>query len=317
MKRLLTWLAITPWVLFALVLLSLGPAEMAPGVVNALLGLGLVVAWLAATESPRATWWALGFAGVVFLLWGRLEPRQDRDWMPEHAVAPSVSIQGDELVVEGLRTFRWSEDGAEEAWTKASYDLGRLQGMDLVVSHFGEHEGIAHTLLSFRFAGGAVLAVSPEIRKEVGEDYDPLRGMFRNYELIYVLADERDVLHLRTHVRGERVYVHPIDVLPTTARRVLERIVAHVQRLERRPAWYHTLTASCATALAADIQEAADPPLQLDWRVLLPGFSDALAFDLGLIRTDADLETTLREDFADPARWTGGGDYSRAMRGRL
>ena len=312
----LPWLIATPWVIGSLLVLALGPAELAPTPLTALLGLGLVASWLATPEFKKALYWALGFCGVVLMLWNGLDPRQDRDWLPEHARVPSVQIQGDELIVEDLRTFRWTEDGAEPSWGRASYDLGRLQGMDLVVSHFDDFDGIAHTLLSFRFADGKVLAVSPEIRKEVGEEYSPSRGMFRNYELTYVLADERDVLHVRTHVRGERVFVHPVDVQPSTARAVLEQIVKRVQSLERRPAWYHTLTASCATTLAADIQAVADPPLELDWRVLLPGFSDGLAFDLGLLRTDGDLEATRKANFADPARYRGTGDYSRAIRGR-
>ena len=312
----LAWLLLAPWVGGAMLVLVLGPDELAPGWVTALLGLGLVVSWLAIIESRRAVAWTLGFAGVVFLLWSGLRPSHDREWMPEHAVMPSVSVQGDELRVDGLRAFRWSDGGVEPGWRAQSYDMGRLVGMDFIVSHFGETEGTAHTLLAFRFSNGGVLAVSPEIRKEVGEDYSPSRGLFRNYELIYVLADELDVLHLRTHVRGERVYVHPVDVEPSTARAVLEQIVRRVRSLEEKPAWYHTVSSSCASALATDIQAVADPPLDLDWRVLLPGFSDALAFELGLLETDADLETTRQRNFADPARYTGRGDYSKAIRGR-
>ena len=121
---------------------------------------------------------------------------------------------------------------------------------------------------------------------------------------------------MRTNVRGEQVYIHPVDVQASTARAVLEQIVNRVQSIEQSPAWYHTITASCASTLAADIQEVADPPLDLDWRVLLPGFSDELAFELGLLKTDADLATTRERNFADPARYTGRGDYGKALRGR-
>lgn len=314
--KLLTWLLLAPWVGAAMLVLVLGPAELAPGWVGALLGLGLVVSWLATVESRGAVAWNLGILAVVFLLWSGLRPSHDRTWMPEHSVMPSVQIQGDELRVRGLRTFRWTQEGAEPSWREQSFDLGRLQGMDFVVSHFGDFEGIAHTLLSFRFSGGRVLAVSPEIRKEVGEDYSPSRGLFRNYELIYVLADELDVLHVRTHVRGERVYIHPVDVAPSTARAVLEQIVRRVQSLEARPAWYHTVSASCASTLATDIQAVADPPLDLDWRVLLPGFSDELAFELGLLKTDTDLATTRQRNFADPARHPGRASYSGSIRSR-
>lgn len=311
--RLLGWLIATPMVAAAMTVLVVGPKELAPPWFAGLVGVYLVASWLAMTETPRAFGWAAAGSLVVLMAYWSLIPSHHRSWEPEHSVLPRVEIAGDVLTVEGLRAFRWSEGDVERAWRDQDYDLSQLQGMDFVVSHFGEIEGIAHTLLSFRFADGTVLAVSPEIRKELGESYSPTRGLFRNYELLYVLADERDVLHTRTHVREERVYIHPIDIQPETARTVLEEIVRRVQSIEDHPSWYNTATASCATTLAADLQAVADPPLKLDWRVLVPGFSDELAFELGFLIGE-DLNSIREANFADPAKWSGDGDYSAAMR---
>ncbi len=312
--------ALWPWVAWCVAVLLLGPFEASPSTRLPLVALLVVLGGIAPFQARpmKAAAGTLVLIGMVCLLWSSLRPAQYSCWIPAQSMVPSVQLDADALHVERARAFRWNDDEtAEQRWFSTTYDLDRLVGMDFVVSRFGGFEGIAHTLLSFRFDDGRVLAVSPEIRKEEGEDYSPWRGLFRNYELIYVLGDERDVVHLRTNVWGDPVYIHPVAVEPTTARRVLESVARHASRLDERPAFYNTVTASCATALAADIQDMADPPLDLDWRVLLPGFSDAMAFELGLLDTDLDFEATRARNLVTPRASDAAArpDFSRAIRG--
>lgn len=313
-------LALWPWALWCSAVLFLGPLEapLVTRLASVLLLLGLAGAAPFQRHPGKLVAATLALVGMICLLWDSLEPAQYSRWIPAQSEVPSAVIEGDQLHLERGRAFRWNDDEtAEPNWFSATYDLDRLVGLDFVVSRFGDFDGIAHTLLSFRFDDGRALVVSPEIRKEEGEDYSPWRGLFRNYELIYILGDERDVLHLRTNVWRDPVYIHPVAVEPATARRLLESVVARVHRLETHPAFYNTVTASCATALAADIQRMADPPLDLDWRILLPGYSDAMALDLGLLDTEVDVEATRANNFATPRADAAAlrPDFSRAIRG--
>ncbi len=258
---------------------------------------------------------ALGFAGFA-----ALQPSHERAWRPEQSRMPQATIVGDELRLLYARAFRWAKgDGAdafEPAWFDAAYDLRRLEGLDFLISPFGDVPGIAHTMFSFRFDDGRRIVVSPEVRKERGEAYDPKLGLFRNYELMYVLADERDALHLRTNVWGDEVYAHPVDVQPATARRLLEHIAARVQQLHEEPAFYNTILASCSTSLGDHVEAISEPPIHLDWRVLLPGFSDELGFELGLLGGPT-IEALRERNATSPHAGAAADrpDFARAIRG--
>jgi len=280
----------------------------------------IVLAGLAAPllRDPRSAFAAaLGLTALGLAAFSLISPELERAWRPEQARLPQATVVGDELRVVEARAFRWAADESfEPAWFDAQYDLSTLQGLDFLVSPFGGVPGIAHTMFSFRFADGRALVVSPEVRKEVGEAYSAMGGLFRNYELMYVLADERDALHLRTHVWGDEVFAHPVDITPATARRLLEHIAARTQQLHERPDFYNTVTASCATTLASHVEAIADPPIHLDWRVLLPGFSDEMAFELGLLGGDS-IEALRAQNALSPhiAAAATRVDFSRAIRG--
>jgi hypothetical protein len=160
-------------------------------------------------------------------------------------------------------------------------DLATLRSLDLFLIYWGSPL-IAHTILSWGFEGDQYLAISIETRKEKGEEYSALRGFFRQYELVFVVADERDVVRLRTNVRGEDVYVYRLDVSPADARRFLRRYLQEVNELRERPQWYNALTENCTTA----IQRLAGADARRSWwswKLFLNGYLDELAYDIGAI----------------------------------
>ena len=161
------------------------------------------------------------------------------------------------------------------------FDLSKLRSLDLFLVYWGS-PWIAHTIMSWGFDDGRYLAISIETRKTKGQSYSAVRGFFRQYELIYVVADERDVIRLRTNYRGEDVYLYRMDVSPANAQRLLLSYFRAINRLRFQPEWYNALTENCTTAIrriAGPYQERS----WWSWKLFLNGHLDELAYDIGAI----------------------------------
>jgi hypothetical protein len=185
-----------------------------------LLAGGFVLAALGLLVALRPRWHAVAayavlFAGVLaWWLW--LAPSNDRDWQADVARMPTASIEGDRITIHNLRNFDYgSVDDYTPRWETRTYDLSRLVGVDLYFFYWGS-PWIAHTIVSWEFEDAPPLAISIETRKEVGEAYSAVRGFFRQFELYYVVADERDVIRVRTNFRGDEGYLYRVDWSPVT-----------------------------------------------------------------------------------------------------
>jgi len=190
-------------------------------------------------------------------------------------------------------------------------------GVDLFLSFWGPTL-IAHTIASWEFSDGRHLAISIETRKEVGESYSALRGFFRQYEIYYVVADERDVVRLRTNFRGEQVYLYRIQVGPDGARALLLDYLKEVNSLAEQPKWYNALTHNCTTTIRYHAQNvAAGRPF--DWRLLANGYLDELGYERGQIDTSLPFaELKKRSDITERARAAGDApDFSERIRVNL
>ncbi len=216
-------------------------------------GLVLAAAWLGwqARRSRAAT------LGLVILLvavlgwWLSLEPSLDRDWSPEYAQLPRAEIAGDRITFTNVRNFHYrSETDYDPHWETRSFELSKLRHLDIFFSHWGS-PWIAHTIMSWEFEGEPPLAISIETRRERGESYSALLGFFRQFELYSVLADERDLIRLRTNFRGEDVFLYRLDVSPETARKLLLVYAEGMNRIAARPRWYNALTHNCRGSLSA------------------------------------------------------------------
>ena len=183
-----------------------------------LLSVGFVLAGvgtLIAVRPPsRAAFVVAALVGLVALWWNTIPPRNDRDWSPDVAQLPTATIDGDRLTIRNVRNFDYrTETDFTERWETRTYDLNQLRGGDMFFSFWGPTL-IAHTIASWDFGDCQHLAISIETRKERGESYSALRGFFRQYELYYVVADERDVIGVRTNQRGEQVFLYRIRLPP-------------------------------------------------------------------------------------------------------
>ncbi|HWM93047.1 MAG TPA: DUF4105 domain-containing protein [Thermoanaerobaculia bacterium] len=231
---------------------------------------------------------------LVFLLWKVFGPRpsNDRGWTPDQALLPWAEIEGRSVRVHNVRHARYrSTEDYDIAWEERTYDLDRLRSAWFVVEPFGEWQGPAHTLMSFGFEGDSseendYLAVSVEIRKERGEEFSPWQGLARRYEVMYVVGDERDLIRLRTNHRRDEVYLYPVRAPRERIEQMLVSMLRRANRLREEPEFYNTLTNSCTTNIVRHVNELIPGRVPWSYKVILPGYSDELAYDLGLIDTD-------------------------------
>jgi hypothetical protein len=248
------------------------------------------------------------------------KPTNERDWSPDQKVLARASIEGDRATIQNVRNFLYRTDHDFEArYETRSYDLRRLDSLWFVVERFGDAPAIAHTFLSFGF-GDEYVAISVEIRKERGEVYSPVKGLLRQYELMYVVADERDVLALRTNFRRDPVYLYPVRTTPEKMRRVFVEMLERANQLEARPEFYNSLTNNCTTNIVGHVNTIAPHSVPFSYKVVLPAYSDQLAYELRLIPTELPFETVRAAHRIDALAQSQpvGPDYSRIVRrGRL
>jgi hypothetical protein len=226
---------------------------------------------------------ALGYAALTILV----HPANDRDWSADQARTAKAVFNADTVRISNIRnTFYRSTHDFDVRWEERAYDLRRLESVWFMVEPFSDWRGPAHTLLSFGFSDGEFLAISVEIRKEKGESYSPLQGLLRQYELTYVVGDERDLIGLRANHRHDSVYLYPIRTTPEKIRTMFVSMLERANKLVEQPEFYNTLTSTCTTNIVRHINAIAPSRVPLSYKVLLPAFADELAYDLGLIDTE-------------------------------
>lgn len=233
---------------------------------------------------PRRRRTLLGFFLVFVSLvvaWRQIPASNDRDWQPDVAVTPWATVDGDRVTIHGVRNFEYrTETDYVPRWEDRTYDLQALDSVDLLAVYWGS-PAIAHIMLSFGFGGRDYLAFSIETRKEKGESYSTLAGFFRQYELVYVVADERDVIGLRTSYREPRedVYVYPVRGRLANARRIFLDYVNTMNELRARPQHYNTLTTNCTTGVLLHSRVNPESP-PFSWKILLSGYVPEYLYEL-------------------------------------
>jgi hypothetical protein len=227
------------------------------------------------------------FAGVlliVLFVWFSMVPSNDRNWQPDVADLPFANIEGDVITIHNIRNcdYRSETDYTVQYYDK-TFDLNKLSSFDLFLSDWGLGI-IVHTLVSFGFGDDDYLCISIETRKEKGEEYSSVKGFFRQYELIYVVGDERDLVRLRTNYRqGETVYLYRIQGESLEViRKIFLDYLKYINRLKQIPEWYNALTGNCTTQIRGHTRPYAGK-VWWDWRILANGYVDELAYELGVL----------------------------------
>jgi len=245
-------------------------------------GLGAIAGWF----FIRPHWKARLITALAFALilsgWLSLMPKLNRNWKPEVALLPRVEIEGDRVTLYNIRNFEYrTETDFTPHYDTRSYNLSKLEGIDMFLCYWGSPY-VAHPLMSFNFGEDGRICLSIETRPQQGQEYSAIGGLYRQFELIYIAADERDVVRVRTNYRkGEDVYLYHLNVTPEKARSRFLEYVKQINELDSKARWYNAITHNCSTS----IRNQHDPSKRAawDWRMLANGKVDAMLFERGEI----------------------------------
>jgi hypothetical protein len=245
-----------------------------------LFGLGAIALLMLVRPRRRGRLAFLILFGLVVGWYLAIPPSNDRDWQADVAVLPYADIEGNRVTLHNIRNCDYrTETDFDVRHYDRTYDLDRLRTVDLFVVYWGS-PWIAHIMLSFGFEGDDYVCISIETRKQKGQQYSTIKGFFRQYELTYVIADERDLVRLRTNYRGEDVYLYHLQCSPDLIRDVFLDYLRTVNDLRQHPEWYNALTSNCTSNIRSHTRPyAARSPWS--WKLVLTGFVDQMAYENG------------------------------------
>jgi hypothetical protein len=272
--------------------------------------------WLSRRRRMPVAVVALFLAVVAW--WISIAPSHDREWRPEVAVMPRAIIDGDRVRLTGVRNFDYrSRNDFTVRYEEREIRLSHLTGLDFYVSYFADGP-IGHTFLSFIFDDAPPLSISIETRPEVGEGFAPVASLFKQFELIYVVGDERDIVGVRTNHRREAVYLYRLNTSPDDARRLLVIYLARINELADRPEFYHLLSNSCTINIVR-YANAAGRVGRLDIRHVLNGLIDSYLYRSGRVDTTLPFDELRRRSLINEAAQAADGapDFSQRIRTSL
>ena len=299
----LLWLGVAAWGVLALLYFDHLPAGLRVALASAYAAASLA----AFVGLLRAHWRtrALAAQALLFALvlwrWEAIEPSNARDWQPEGSRLAHATVDGDLVTFHGIRNFDYrTETDFTPAWYDRSFDLRDLESADLIAVYW-MGPAIAHVFLTFGFRDGAHLAVSIEARKERGEGYSTVAGFFRQYELMYVVADERDVIRLRTNYRRdppEEVRLYRLQGTREELRRLFVDYVREINALAERPQFYNSLTTNCTTNIW--LHSRVNPGhLPFSWKILASGYVPQYLYEAGRLDTSVPFEDLQRRSIVN------------------
>lgn len=308
---LLIFLSLTVWMTLAVYYSPLPENLRMPGAVAvALVCLGIL---LMVRPAGRAAALFLGIFVITVIWWLSIPPSNQRDWQPDVAVLPWAEISGDQVTVHNIRNceYRSETDYTVRHYDK-TYDLKQLHTLDLYLVYWGS-PSIAHTMFSFGFDGGDYVCFSIETRKQKGQDYSAVRGFFKQYELTYVVADERDLVGLRTHHRNEDVYLYRLKAPADVIRSVFLDYLKTVTSLKDKPEWYNALTSNCTTNIRGHTRPY-NPDGNWDWRIIVNGYIGEMIYERGILDQTLPFEELKKKCYINPQARTGGIDSTFSQR---
>lgn len=270
--------------------------------------LGLVLAsvmvvWAAILPfrlSRLSLWFACigGMATTVWLISLLQQPSHERDWAQEQTRLARIERDDQDVVVHNFRNNKYrSEADFDVNYEDFAFHLSQAKQVWLVVQRFSQSEGLAHVFLTFEIVqplgDSRYMAISVEIRREEGETYSPIKGLYRKYELNYVFGSEEDLLGVRTVMRpSDRVYMYPVKATEDQVQKLFRNIATRTNEIDQQPEYYHSLLNNCMNGILEHTYELTPEPISwMNPKVVLPGYSGALAFEKGLIGDGGDFET--------------------------
>src|SRR4249920_395215 len=322
-SRFFGWLTRVIWILCQVLLVAWGtlviyfsnlPWAEARLALAACFALGSIwLLWLSRRRRMAAVFAVLYLCVVAW--WITISPSHDRPWRPEVAVMPRATIDGDRVRITGVRNFDYrSLNDFTVRYEEREVELSHLTGLDFFVSHWSEGL-VGHTFLSFIFDNGPPLSISIETRPEVGEGFNPIASLFKQFELIYVVGDERDLVRVRTNNRKETVYLYRLNSSQDDVRRLLMVYLKRINELADRPEFYHLLSNSCTINIIR-YANAAGRAGRFDIRHLLNGMIDSYLYHSGRVNTTLEFDELKRRSLINEVAQAADGapDFSDRIR---
>jgi hypothetical protein len=304
------------WAALAIYYSNLPWAELRLGLAIAFSAFAIWGLWLTRRRLMPAAVAGL-FLGVV-VWWFSIAPSHDRNWRPEVAVMPRAVIDGDHVRLTGVRDFEYrTRNDFTVRHEEREVQLSHLVALDFYVSYFMEGP-VGHTFLSFIFDNASPLTISIETRPEVGEGFAPIASMFKQFELIYVVGSERDLVGVRTNHRHEPTYLYRLNTSAEDARRLFLVYLARINELADRPEFYHLLSNSCTINIVR-YANAAGRVGRLDIRHFLNGFIDSYLYRSGRVDTTLPFDELRRRSLINDAAQAadGASSFSQRIRASL
>jgi hypothetical protein len=240
----------------------------------------LIALWQRWTVIALAAY-TVAFLGLL-LWWHRLLPSNDRLWADDVAQMTTGTVDGSIVTLCNLRNFDWRSDiDYTQRWETRSYELDRLKSVDMIMSYWSGRV-IAHLLISFGFDDGRHVAFSVEIRREKHESFSEFGGFFKEFELSVIAADERDVIRVRTNVRGEDAYLYRLRMPASSMRSLFLGYIGEANALVRAPRFYNTITVNCTTLVYQMMKRIAGY-LPVSYRLLLSGYMPEYVYRVGAL----------------------------------
>jgi Domain of unknown function (DUF4105) len=329
MSRLLRWLftaikvlvqvLLVTWTALAIYYSNLPWSALRLGLAVAFAAFAIWAFWL--SRQRRMPLVAIALVLGVVAWWLTIAPSQHRNWRPEVAVLPRAFIDGDHVRITGVRNFDYrSRNDFTEHYEEREVDLSHLTGLDFFVSYFWNESPVAHTFVSFIFDNAPPLSISIETRPEVGRGFEPIASMFKQFELIYVVGEERDLVRVRAVYRHEAVYLYHINTSPASVRRLFLVYLKRINELADRPEFYNLLTNSCTINIIR-YANAAGRQGRFDIRHLFNGLIDNYLYSSGRLDTRLPFDELRRRSLIDNAAQAADGapepEFSQRIRASL
>jgi len=240
---------------------------------------------------------------INFFRYFNLKPSNDRVWVVDNKELAFVEFEGEEVIIKNIRDFNWrSTRDYDEKWINRKFDMTKVSKIWFILEYFDpKKRQMAHTIMSFEFEDGTRITCSIEVRREVGEKYHPIKGLFRKYELIYVWATERDSIGVRGRCRKNSV-THLFEAIVLgegNERNLLESYLKRTNKLYEKPEWYNTITNTCTTNIVRHVNEVYPGRVPKAVAIFLPGLSPKLLHKNNLVKIDKNLEESLENSIID------------------
>lgn len=281
----ITIICMTAWASLAIFYSNLADETMRTNI-----AIGFAACSGAAFIFIRKRLWVLIGYFIIFCLivawWLDIKPSNDRNWQPDVAILPYATIQDSNITIHNIRnlTYRTETDFDIHYYDK-TFDLNTLDSVDLIAVYW-MGDAIAHIMMSFGFEDKDFVAFSIETRKEKGEGYSTIKGFFKQYELIYIAGDERDLIRVRTNYRNpqEDVYLYRLKFNRDRAQRLFMEYIKQINAMKEKPVWYNTLTTNCTTNIAMHVRTFSER-IGYNWKILLSGYAPLYAYEIGVLDT--------------------------------